>query len=468
MTDSIVKRLFFHWYMNWYWYIFAFIILIFVLVAIFTLNIGYSWDESIYLLHTDILSGRDSSFNEFAFRPILFSIILIPFYQISDNLIFLRIIMICFSLLVLFCLFLLFSELFSFKIAIILTALFSISPWVAGISQYILTDIFVLLFIIPGIYFSYKYYNSEDTKHLIYASILFGFAFLTRFFYGSFLILLILILIAKYESIKKLAIGLIFAILPFIIVILPYLIYSKYVFGGFLTTVKNGQLLVSFNDAPWYIYFQYLPEYWFLLIIAVIFGVYYLYKRRSNYLAKFYILIAILFVFHFIYFSLTPHKEPRYAIPLAFDLLFIAGFGIAYWFRTKSAKIKQFVLKIVLFILLASGILILFGFFNYYVPLEERQSVNMLPINYITDLNVVGTIYTNTDVPQYIYLFPENKVVNLYWYNLNDLNYNNLFTDNGILVDNTLAKKLDLNFLDGNLKVLKEFSPYTIYEVKVK
>ena len=468
MTDSIAKRLFFHWYKYWHWYVFAFCIIIYLLVIVLTFNTGYSWDESIYLLHTNMFLGRSSSFNELGFRPVLLSILLMPFYEISSNLIFLRVLMIIFSILLIFALFLLLKKLFDFKISLLLVALFIISPVFIGVGQYVLTDLIVLLFVIPGMYFAYNYYYTEKKVSLMFASILFGFAFLTRFFYGSFLIFLILLILVKYRSIKIFLLELLTSVLPFFLVIFPYLLFSKYVFGGFFTTLRNGQILVSFYDAPWYNYFGYILAYWPLLFLFGCLGLYFLYKRRLDYKTKFYFMILLLSIIQFLYFCFTPHKESRYAIPLVFNLLFIAGFGLAHWFRTYSAKVKQKVLKILFFTMIIFGIFVIILFAIYYIPLEQKEVKNMLPINYLQDINEKGTIYVNTDVPQYIYLFPNNKVVNIYWYNLNDKNYDSLFTDNGVIVDNIWAKKLDLNFLNGHIRVLKEFSPYILYEVNVK
>ena len=468
MTNSLYKQLFFHLHNNWQWYVAILCVIIYLLIIIFTFNTGYGWDESIYLLHTDIFSGRQSDFNEFNFRPILFSIVLMPFYNLSSNLIFLRIIMILFSIFILILLFFLLKKLFGSKIAILLVSFFCLSPIFVGTSQYILTDIIVLLFVVPGVYFAYKYFCESKRTDLLFSSIFFGFAFLTRFFYGSFLLLLLLFMLFKYRSIKQFIIDLFFAFVPFLVIIFPYLLFSKYLFGGFLTTLKVGQILVSFYDNPWYVYFSYFFEYWQLLFLAAIIGIYFLYKRKEDHKTRFFFAFLILFIIQLVYFCLTPHKEPMYAIPLAFDILFLAGFGITNWVNSYSAKTKKIIIKLCLIIILIIIIFALYFFATKYISFENNVSQNMLPINYLKDTNFVGTIYTNTDVPQYIYLFPNNKIVNIYWYNLNDKNYEGLFIDNGVLVTNIWAKPLDLNFLNGKISILKEFSPYVLYDVNVK
>ena len=72
----------------WYYYLLGLAIIIFLTYQIFYFNVGYGWDESVYLKHIDIFLGQDASFNEFAFRPISISLILIPFYLISKNIAF--------------------------------------------------------------------------------------------------------------------------------------------------------------------------------------------------------------------------------------------------------------------------------------------------------------------------------------------------------------------------------------------
>jgi len=467
MDKSVFSSLFEHWYKYWYWYIFGFCLIIFILVITLTFNLGYSWDESVYLVHTAIFSGKTYAFNEFGFRPVFISIILIPFYAISHNLIFLRIIMILFSIIFLFILFLLLKRLFDFKLALVLTAIFGVSPLFVTISQYILTDILGLIFVVLGLYFSHKYYEDDKRTSLIFASVFIALAFLTRFFYGSFLIFLFILILFKYKSFKSLLLDLVYMTAPFLVIISPYLIFSKIVYGGFLTTLKNGQILVSHYDNPWYVYFIYLFNYWGLFFLGAILGVYYLFRRIKNKKYGFYISFLILFIFQLVYLAMTPHKEPRYSIPLAFDLVFIAGFGIYLWFKNHSDKIKKIAITIVFFLFLILVVITIHFYANNYFTKVWQTPKHMLPINYLKDINAQGTIYVNTDVPQYIYLFPHNYVANVCWYNLNDKNYETLFVKSGYLVTNIWAKPLDLNFLGNKIKLIKDLPPYKVYQVKL-
>ena len=69
-------------------------------------------------------------------------------------------------------------------------------------------------------------------------------------------------------------------------------------------------------------------------------------------------------------------------------------------------------------------------------------------------------------MPQYFYLFNNNEVINLYYYNLNNLNYKVLFDEQGIFVYNTY-NVMDLNNLPVTLVPIKEIFPYIIYDVKI-
>ena len=71
-------------------------------------------------------------------------------------------------------------------------------------------------------------------------------------------------------------------------------------------------------------------------------------------------------------------------------------------------------------------------------------------------------------MPQYFYLFDDRNVINLYYYALNNLDTNNLFYKNGILVYNEY-RLFDINNLPPNveLDLIKDMSPYYIYSIKI-
>ena len=478
LFDSFLRS----WNRSWYFYLLFFSIAIFIIYFIFYLNCGYGWDESVYLMHTDIFLGRLSDFNELAFRPIILSLVIVPFYLISNNIFFLHCTMLlffCFSMLILF---LLFKKIFSLEVASIISALFFISPLVFYTAQFVLTDLFVFIFIIPGIYFSYLFYESKKNKFIVFASLFFALAFLTRFFCGSFILVILLTIILHFkfdwESVKITCYRLILFFISFLIFVSPYFIFVKLKFGSILHTFVSGKLLVSAYNVPWHNYLVYLAGLWPAFLFLFICGLYFLYKSgiftnfkkfNNSSIEKFICIFILLFVFQFIYLSITPHKEPRYTIPLALTLSFICGYGLYQLLIYLKTVLKNKIILLkkcfhVFFCIMLIGLMVVFVF--YIIHPVNRLNLDMEPINYLKNYDFNGKLYVNSDVPQYFYLF-DKEVVNIYYYYINNLDYVSQFDESGIFVYNTNSQ-MDLNNLAVELIPIKELFPYVIYEVNLK
>jgi len=472
------------WNKYWYFYILGLAVLFFLIYFVFYLNWGYGWDESVYLVHTDIFLGRQSIFNELAFRPITISLFIIPFYLISKNIAFLHVVMLfcfCFAM---FLLFVLLKKLFNSKVASVMVALFCISPLILSTCQFVLTDIFVFVFIIPAIYFSYLFYDSKKSKFIIFASILFALAFLTRFLCGIFILVILLVILLdfrfKWLDIKLFCYRVFLCIITFVVIISPYFIFVKLRFGDFLHTIVAGRLLVNFYDAPWYVYITNIITLWPVFLIFGLVGVYYLYKSKffmafndklKNYnLEKFVFVLFIVFILQFIYLGITPHKEPRYTISLILPFSIVGAYGCYKFLAFLKVQSQRKIVLLKKLLLFCFGLAIVLGsvvFITFCVKYPtDNFNVGMKPIDYLQNNDFNGKLYVNSDVPQYFYLFNNNEVINLYYYNLNNLNYKVLFDEQGIFVYNTY-NVMDLNNLPVTLVPIKEIFPYIIYDVKI-
>ena len=178
--------------------------------------------------------------------------------------------------------FFLYAKIFNKKVASVIVSLFLCSSWIITTAQFILTDLFVFLFIIPGIYFSYiillKKYGS-----IVLASVFFALAFLTRFFCGSFILILIFLILLDFKFnwslVKTTMFRLLILILTFGVVVAPYFIFVKQRFGSYLYTMKAGNLLVNLYDGQWYIYLKDFVIFWPFFVILFALGIYFLYKN---------------------------------------------------------------------------------------------------------------------------------------------------------------------------------------------
>ncbi len=156
-------------------------ILIFLLWSVVLINPSgflFEDDEGAYLYTSASFADGSSLYSDImtAKPPLIFIIGRLLFHIFSNNIVVFRYFASIMGLIASLFIFKLFINRNGPKVAVLMSAMFILDPLIFTQMRFFRTDIFMLTFIITGIYFLMK----EDTKSIIYASLLFGLGVLTR------------------------------------------------------------------------------------------------------------------------------------------------------------------------------------------------------------------------------------------------------------------------------------------------
>lgn len=154
------------------------------------------------------------------------------------------------------------------RMALVTAALFAFEPFSVFIDFSILTEVLFTLFLAIGIYTSFKYLSDTSAKNLVLSSIFFALATLTRPI-GEFLPFILVLLVLCSVSRRLYLKHILYAVIPFIVVVSPWLIrnYNNFEIvglssGGFQNVYSDlGGTIVSLRDhIPWYVAKQNLEQ----------------------------------------------------------------------------------------------------------------------------------------------------------------------------------------------------------------
>ena len=223
------------------------------------------------------------------------------------------------------------SKLFKLRIALISTALLAFYYLYWLYTDRAMSDAPFVLLTIVFIFGSMIGIEKNEKKFLYASGIALGLAFLTRFtaVFLPVLFLIYLILRQRLGWIKNLHIWSmgVFAFLT----MLPWIIYQLSLggmpFGGFLTSAELTAG-AAWGIAPWYSFFIWL--FWhsgvgYIFMYGILFAIGLLFIFLKKYYKLAYILIWLI---PLLYFSINPHKEPRYPLFIVPIIMLIAGYGL--------------------------------------------------------------------------------------------------------------------------------------------
>jgi len=333
--------------------LFYLIILIISIKLIFILTRYHLiiWDEAVYLgMGKWIYSGGKIGIWE-TIRPIGLPLLLGIFWKMGWNyIVSADIIMMVFSAGAVVMTYLIAEALFNKKIATITGLLTLFSPIFFHNSQKIMTGIPSLFFTLVALYLIIR------KKYLI-AGLYSGTSLIFRF--PSALIFIAINLIFLYEYVKtkgwKISFDKILKYnITFFIVISIYFLYNKITYGSFLEPlILAGQhQSVAARNIDGLIHgIFYYPYTLIITNILLVFALVPVFIRPKE--KKMYFILIPLIVFFF-YFSIIPHKQPRFALIFLPYFIIIATIGFFNLIRF----IKDY--KILRLILLLSAILMLF------------------------------------------------------------------------------------------------------------
>ncbi len=204
------------------------------------------------------------------------------------------------------------------------------------------------------------------------------------------------------DDFKQFIIQLILFCGGFLIILIPFFIYSKIEFGFFLAPLLEGNEIIqivgkSINEG-----FLFYPKELFLesiIVVLTIFGIIFSKKKKEDFL-----IILFLGLF-FIYHLFLARKEIRYMLPL---LWIFYLYGIRFF---NSLKLNMSLKKIIVTLLIIAIITqLISGLYFYKNNINENWNKE-LKENYYT-ANVTGPIVTTTpNIMQFI----DEKVILITW-----------------------------------------------------
>jgi 4-amino-4-deoxy-L-arabinose transferase-like glycosyltransferase len=178
-------------------------------------------------------------------------------------------------------------------------------------------------------------------KNKIWLGLFVGILFLLRFPYGLLFPLIgLALLYTEYQGsapLKRMVLKALGYGVGFSILVVPYLLLNKVLYGGFFLPFTIGQSMIQgftwlyahSGDFYWHILFVETPV--FLLAIYALVVV-----RKKDFSREQKGTIALLvmwILFVSLYFGLQQHKEARYILPVFPPLALLAGIGFSYLFE---------------------------------------------------------------------------------------------------------------------------------------
>lgn len=130
-------------------------------------------------------------------------------------------------------------------LALIAAGLMAFEPYTIYINLSVLTETWFALLLVAGTYMGFRFIQNPTVKNVALASLLFGLAALVRpigQFLPAALIFLVLIRAAPRDYAKYL----VFALIPFLIVVGPWLVRNETVFG--VPAISSGGLQNAYSD----------------------------------------------------------------------------------------------------------------------------------------------------------------------------------------------------------------------------
>ena len=320
------------------------IVILFLFIFLLKLNPGANlwWDSSVYMnMGKYIYSFGETGLYE-ASRPLVWPLLLGFFWKMGlDALFFGKLMVLLFGVGIIILTYLIADELFNRRIALIASLMLAFSPVFFLFNSIMFTEIPSTFFILFGFYFFIK-------KKYNPAGMLFGIAFMTRFFQIIIIVpiylFFIYLTIRKKTTIKQIFISLLFFLLP----IIPYLILNFLLYNNPIYPFQLQAWMAKFTG---WIYHQPFDFYLInlvkenALILFSILGIVLVLRNEKKYkcIVPFVLLLA------FLPYNFASHKEMRFLIPIFPFLYILSGYGIvkfSEFFRNHNSTILSIIILI--------------------------------------------------------------------------------------------------------------------------
>ncbi|MBI2667378.1 glycosyltransferase family 39 protein [Candidatus Woesearchaeota archaeon] len=195
------------------------------------------------------LSVHGISIDHLPLYPILLSISYV-FNDMNNVYIAMKVINAFISSLIIFPAFFLAKEFLSTKKSFLFSILISVLPANFAFSPYIMTENLFYPLFLTSIYFIYKSFQENKMKYDLLASLFIGLSFLTRAL--TFVLIIVVgalfiykIIIRDYK-LKEFLMKLVYYLIPFLLVVSPWIIRNLFLFNNELGIISNHYLTKSF------------------------------------------------------------------------------------------------------------------------------------------------------------------------------------------------------------------------------
>jgi hypothetical protein len=427
------------------------IMLIFIIIVSTYSYLGYRvpiLDEGVYVgMGKSMFSNGISGFWE-RFRPLGMPFIAGIGWKLGfDPYLFSKMIAILFGAASILFVYLIAEKIFDKRVALIASILFSITPLFMYYSEYVLTEIPSMFFILAGIYLIL-------CDRYFIAGLMGGLGFIFKFTQGIFLVAMALFLIIslfkKHDDYKTkkdnkfinrfknfLKKG-ILLFLGFLLAITPYIIYNYVMYHQYTRTLYDATIepivsatifqnnvyqnlaVVTIGERiyGWFYYLinMFANKSFICLLYLFFFASVYLFFRERLYRYKEHLLLMLIFATYLIYFTSIPYKQERFVyflIPIAAIYTSYALVEIHKWTIIKDKKTRKNTYVIIFIAIVSSFALISIGIdASFYTWKHSTKPAYVTQYyEYFKDNNITGTIATGDMV---LAIYTDDKLTNMF------------------------------------------------------
>src|SRR3989338_4757616 len=362
------------------------IILLFFFAKLIFFNKNVWWDSAVYIgMGKYIYSfGRVGLWE--ASRPVVWPLILGLLWKLNLDVVFYpKMVELLFSAGCIYFTCLIGREVFNDKIALLSAFFVAFSPTFFNYTTIALTEIPSLFFGLAAVYYFIR-------RNFLFAGVLSGISFMTRFLQFGIFLILFLFLLSEYN--RKNLINLFYLILGFVLTILPYLLFNYFSYNNLFYPFFLQTFLTKYTGwmyhQPFWFYFLGLFKENILFVFAII-GLF-LIINAGKYKKK---VIFFIFSLFFIFFILIKHKEMRFIITFLPYLSLITAYGIySFLDKIKNRNVRNtiFIIAISVFLIQSffqfeAAEIIDYSFFYEHLDKENPENIWITNPVYIVDSN---------------------------------------------------------------------------------
>lgn len=463
------------------------------LVRIWGISRAHYWDEMVYLQNAQVICCGKTNYSELDFRPPLISLLYAGVFLLWRHIYAACIVAAFLNALGPLFLYLGGRLALGRLPAAIAALLLAFSPFFVGVfpdgfasddtGNSLLTDSPALTLLLLAFWLLLRALDCEGTLRFAWAGLVLALSILMRFGTLPSVAMLFLLPVAAKQRWKALiacGAGLLAGLAP-------YLLWSRLAFGGFFSTLHEGWTHVEGPEESIFFYLRNSATIFTLVAVlglgvTAASGLWRLVRafparhRPAAWAANLSPLVLQVFLWlwlltELVFFSVMPHKEPRYILPLAPPFLLLAGCGLALLCALPRAPFRSGSFRRVGALLVATSLVLTF------LPLRERfhspfihpdKPEEMLASQFLQSGLPSGTIlYMNFNYPAFAFYtdYPIHELPAVGPALYNDIEQ---IPPGGILIVYRKTEEVwepDIAWVNANPKFqrLRDFSTFVIY-----